>query len=69
MQMLTVLRYLLLIVTAALDHFCPEFCLPHSDRVAQGTDLAAVSTYRPLDGHQRERIGRVCKRPWRQRGG
>jgi hypothetical protein len=56
--MLTVLRYLFLIVTAILDHFCPEFCLPHSDRVALGTDMAAVSAYRPYDGHQR-----VCKAP------
>jgi hypothetical protein len=60
-QMLTVLRYLLLIVTAMLDHFCPEFCLPHSERAAQGTDMAAVSIYRPLDERQRERIARVSK--------
>jgi 2-keto-3-deoxy-L-rhamnonate aldolase RhmA len=46
--MLTVLRYLLLIVTAMLDHFCPEFCLPHIKRAAQETEMAAVSIYRPL---------------------
>jgi hypothetical protein len=68
MQMLTVLRYLLLIVAAILDHFCPEFCLPHSERAAQRTDMAAVSTYRPLDGRQSE-LREPAKRPWRQRGG
>jgi hypothetical protein len=61
--MLTILRYLLLIVTAMLDHFCSEFCLPHSDRAAQGTDMAAVSIHRPLDERQRERIARVSKAP------
>jgi hypothetical protein len=60
-QMLTVLRYLLLIVTAVLDHFCPEFCLPHSERAAQGTDMAAVSIYRPLDERQSERIATVSE--------
>ena len=67
--MLTVLRYLLLIVTAILDHFCPEFCLPHSERAAQGTDMVAVSTYRPLDGCQRERIARGLQSALGQRGG
>jgi hypothetical protein len=51
--MLTVLRYLLLIVTAMLDHFCPEFCLPHTEREAQETEMAAVSIYRPLDACQK----------------
>lgn len=63
LQMLTVLRYLLLIVTTILDHFCPEFCLPHSERAAHGSDMAAVSTCRPSDGCQRERIARGCKAP------
>jgi hypothetical protein len=64
-QMLTVLRYLLLIVTAMLDHFCSEFCLPHSERAPQGTDMAAVSIYRPLDERQRERLATVSKAPFR----
>jgi hypothetical protein len=73
--MLTVLRYLLLIVTATLDHFCPEFCLPHNDRVAQGTDMAAVSAHRPLDGDTKDgdtkksELRESAKRPWRQHGG
>jgi hypothetical protein len=62
--MLTVLRYLLLIVTATLDHFCPEFCLPHNYRVAQGTDLAAVSTYRTLDDTKESELRESAKRPW-----
>jgi len=56
-QMLTVLRYLLLIVTAMLDHFCPEFCLPHSERAAQVTEMVAVSIYRPLDEAQKRANG------------
>ena len=68
--MLTVLRYLLLIVTATLDHFCPEFCLPHNDRVTQGTDMAAVSAHRPLDGDtKKSELRESAKRPWRQHGG
>ena len=59
--MLTVLRYLLLIVTAMLDHFCPEFCLPHSKRAAQETEMAAVSIYRPLDEREKERIATISK--------
>jgi hypothetical protein len=51
--MLTVLRYLLLIVTAMLDHFCPEFVYPIASGATQGTEVAAVSIYRPLNEGQK----------------